>query len=58
MCSPDCPRTSSADQAHRELPASASQVLGLKTFATTTHPGFSPLGAGCVNQTLEGQERS
>jgi hypothetical protein len=37
-CSPGCPRTHSVDQAGlelRNLPASASQVLGLKACATT-----------------------
>jgi hypothetical protein len=41
LCSPDCPRTHSVDQAGLELrnsPASASQALGLKTCATT--PGW------------------
>jgi hypothetical protein len=38
LCSPGCPGTHSVDQAGLELrnpPASASQVLGLKTCATT-----------------------
>jgi hypothetical protein len=38
LCSPDCPRTHSVDQAGFELrnpPASASGVLGLKACATT-----------------------
>jgi hypothetical protein len=38
LCSPDCPGTHSVDQAGlklRNLPASASQVLGLKVCATT-----------------------
>jgi hypothetical protein len=38
LYSPGCPRTHSVDQAGRELrnlPASASQVLGLKACATT-----------------------
>jgi hypothetical protein len=38
LCSPGCPRTHSVDQAGlelRNLPASASQVLGLKSCATT-----------------------
>jgi hypothetical protein len=38
LCSPGCPGTHSVDQAGLELrnmPASASQVLGLKVFATT-----------------------
>jgi len=38
LCSPDCPGTHSVDQAGLELknpPASASQVLGLKTCTTT-----------------------
>jgi hypothetical protein len=37
-CSPGCPGTHSVDQAGlkiRDLPASASQVLGLKVCATT-----------------------
>jgi hypothetical protein len=41
LCSPGCPRTHSVDQAGlelRNLPASASQVLGLKACATT--PGL------------------
>jgi hypothetical protein len=39
LCSPGCPGTHSVDQAGlelRNLPASASQVLGLKECATTT----------------------
>jgi hypothetical protein len=38
LCSPDCPGTHTVDQAGlelRNLPASASQVLGLKVYATT-----------------------
>jgi hypothetical protein len=38
LCSPGCPGTHSVDQAClklRDLPASASQVLGLKACATT-----------------------
>jgi hypothetical protein len=38
LCSPGCPGTHSVDQAGlklRNLPASASQVLGLKVCATT-----------------------
>ena len=38
LCSPSCPGTHSVDQAGlklRNLPASASQVLGLKVCATT-----------------------
>jgi hypothetical protein len=38
LCSPGCPGTHFVDQAGLELrnpPASASQVLGLKVFATT-----------------------
>jgi hypothetical protein len=38
LCSPGCPGTHSVDQVGlelRNLPASASQVLGLKTCATT-----------------------
>jgi hypothetical protein len=41
LCSPGCPGTHSVDQAGlklRNLPASASQVLGLKVCATT--PGL------------------
>jgi hypothetical protein len=41
LCSPGCPGTHSVDQAGlelRNLPASASQVLGLKACATT--PGW------------------
>jgi hypothetical protein len=37
LCNPGCPGTHSVDQAdleHRNLPASASQVLGLKACAT------------------------
>ena len=40
-CNSDCPGTHSVDQAGlelRELPASASQVLGLKVYATTAGP--------------------
>jgi hypothetical protein len=39
LYSPGCPGTHSVDQAsieHRNPPASASQVLGLKACATTT----------------------
>jgi hypothetical protein len=39
LCSPGCPGTHSVDQAGlklRNLPASASQVLGVKACATTT----------------------
>jgi hypothetical protein len=38
LCSPGCPGTHSVDQTgleHRNLPASAFQVLGLKASATT-----------------------
>jgi hypothetical protein len=38
LCSPGCPGTHSVDQAGLELrnpPASASRVLGLKSYATT-----------------------
>jgi hypothetical protein len=38
MCSPGCPGIHSVDQAGLELrnpPASVSQVLGLKAYATT-----------------------
>jgi hypothetical protein len=41
LCSPGCPGTHSVDQAGlelRNLPASASQVLGLKVCATTARP--------------------
>jgi hypothetical protein len=41
LCSPGCPGTHSVDQAGlelRNLPASASRVLGLKACATTTRP--------------------
>jgi hypothetical protein len=41
LYSPGCPGTHSVDQAGLELrnpPASASQVLGLKTCATTAWP--------------------
>jgi hypothetical protein len=44
MCSPGCPGTHSVDQAgleFRNLPASASQVLGLKACATSTQQIFS-----------------
>jgi hypothetical protein len=44
LCSPGCPGTHSVDQAGlklRNLPASASQVLGLK--ACTTTPGWASL---------------
>jgi hypothetical protein len=39
LCSPGCPGTHSVEQAVlelRDLPASASCVLGIKTCATTT----------------------
>jgi hypothetical protein len=47
LCSPGCPATHSVDQAGlelRNLPASASQVLGLKACATTAQlvPIFLP----------------
>jgi hypothetical protein len=41
LCSPGCPGTHSVDQAgleFRDLPASASQVLGLKACAITAWP--------------------
>jgi hypothetical protein len=41
LCSPGCPGTHFVDQAGlelRNLPASASQVLGLKACATTARP--------------------
>jgi hypothetical protein len=41
LCSPGCPGTHSVDQAGlelRNLPASASQVLGLKACTTTARP--------------------
>jgi hypothetical protein len=41
LCSPGCSGTHSVDQAGlelRNLPASASQVLGLKACATTPGP--------------------
>jgi hypothetical protein len=41
LCYPGCPGTHSVDQAGlelRNLPASASQVLGLKACATTAQP--------------------
>jgi hypothetical protein len=44
LCSPDCPGTHFVDQAGlelRNLPASMSQVLGLKARATTTRHGFN-----------------
>jgi hypothetical protein len=40
LCSPGCPGTHFVEQAGlelRNLPASASRVLGLKTYATTPH---------------------
>jgi hypothetical protein len=43
LCSPGCPGTHSVDQAGlelRDLPASASQVLGLKACATTAQQEF------------------
>jgi hypothetical protein len=43
LCSPGCPGTHSIDQAGlelRNLPASASQVLGLKVCATNTRRYF------------------
>ncbi|GAB1286489.1 Nucleoporin NUP35 [Apodemus speciosus] len=43
LCSPGCPGTHSVDQAglkHRNLPASASQVLGLKACTTTAGQTF------------------
>jgi hypothetical protein len=44
LCSPGCPEIHSVDQAGlelRNLPASASQVLGLKVCATTARLGTS-----------------
>ena len=43
LCSPDCPGTHSVDQAGlklRNLPAPASQVLGLKACTTTARITF------------------
>jgi hypothetical protein len=43
LCSPGCPGTHSVDQAGlelRNLPASASQVLGLKVCAIITRLGY------------------
>jgi hypothetical protein len=43
LYSPGCPGTHFVDQAGlelRKLPASASQVLGLKVCATTAQPPF------------------
>jgi hypothetical protein len=43
LCSSGCPGTHSVDQAGlklRNLPASASQVLGLKVCATMPGPAF------------------
>jgi hypothetical protein len=43
LCSPGCPGTHSVDQAGlklRNLPVSASQVLGLKACNTTAQLGF------------------
>ena len=48
LCSPDCPGTHFVDQAGlelRNLPASASRVLGLKAFATT--PGRVEVIVSC-----------
>jgi hypothetical protein len=47
LCSPGCPGTHFVDQAGlelRNLPASASQVLGLKACATTARPVASSYG--------------
>ena len=47
LCGPGCPGTHSVDQAGlelRNLPASATQVLGLKACATTARPSVSLLG--------------
>jgi hypothetical protein len=44
LCSPGCPGTHSVDQAGlevRNLPASASQVLGLKVCAPTAQQYYS-----------------
>jgi hypothetical protein len=44
LCSPDCPGTHSVDQAGfelRNLPAFASQVLGLKACATMPGPSLT-----------------
>ena len=43
LCSPGCPGTHFVDQANlelRNLPASASRVLGLKACAITALPGY------------------
>jgi hypothetical protein len=40
LCSPGCPGTHSVDEVNfklRNLPASASQVLGLKVYTTPAH---------------------
>ena len=47
LCGPGCPGTRSVDQAAlelRDLPASASQVLGLKEYATTARLNKGFLG--------------
>jgi hypothetical protein len=44
LYSPDCPGTHSVDQAGLELrnpPASASQVLGLKAYASTAQQMYT-----------------
>jgi hypothetical protein len=49
LCSPDCPGTHSIDQVGhelRDLPASASQVLGLKACATITQHVHTVLFVG------------
>jgi hypothetical protein len=51
LCSPGCPGTHSVDQAGLDLrnsPASASQVLGLKTCATT--PGLGFISIACARR--------
>jgi hypothetical protein len=55
LCSPGCPGTHSIDQAGLELknlPASASQVLGLKAWATIAWLILSPgiLSEPCLSQ--------
>ena len=60
LCSPGCPGTHSVGQAGlelRNLPASASQVLGLKACATTPGMVLTTLNVGCMSSLLPRQSK-